>query len=62
MFRAMFSPETCRAEFKKINTQKLLHLVGYLHRCINDARSHKHQKRLYVSPHVTSPKSLDAFR
>jgi hypothetical protein len=26
------SPETCRAEFKKINKRKLLHLVGYLHR------------------------------
>jgi hypothetical protein len=28
---------------KKINKRKLLHLVGYLHRCINGARSHKHQ-------------------
>jgi len=26
-----------------INKRSLLHLVGCLHRCSNDARSHKHQ-------------------
>jgi hypothetical protein len=29
---AKTSAETCRADFKKINKRKLLHLVGYLHR------------------------------
>ena len=39
---ANLSPETCRADLKKINkTIKLLHVVGCL-RHINDARSHKH--------------------
>ena len=28
---------------KKVNKRNLLHLVGCLHRCSNDARSHKHQ-------------------
>jgi len=29
--------------FKKINKRNLLHLVGCLHRCSNDVRSHKYQ-------------------
>jgi len=37
------SPEICRADLKKINKRNLLHLVGCLHRCSNDARSHKHE-------------------
>jgi len=40
-------PEACRADpnrsIKKINKRKLLHFVGCLHRCSDDARSHKRQ-------------------
>jgi hypothetical protein len=42
------SPETCRADLIKIIERKLLHLVGYLQRCINNARSHKHQVQQYI--------------
>ena len=37
------SPETCWADLKRLTDEKLLHLVGCLHRCTSDARSHKHQ-------------------
>jgi hypothetical protein len=37
---------------KKINKRKLLHIVGSLHRCINYARSHKHQVHCAVSFHL----------
>jgi len=32
--------------------KKLLHLVGCLHRCTDDARSHKHQINLVTSSHL----------
>ena len=39
--------QTCRADFKRLIKRlimkKLLHLVGYLHHCTSDARSHRHQ-------------------
>jgi hypothetical protein len=38
---AKLSPETCRADLKGSIKPKLLHLVGCLYCCINDARSHK---------------------
>jgi hypothetical protein len=34
--------------FKEINKGKLLQLFGYLYRCVNDARSHKHQVPNYL--------------
>ena len=37
------SPETCRADLKRLINVRLLHLVGCLHRYTNDARPHKHQ-------------------
>jgi hypothetical protein len=38
--------------FKNINKRKLLHLVGYLHHCINDARSHKHQVKKKICSNI----------
>ena len=37
------SPETCRADLKKLIKKRLLHLVGCLFCFTNDALSHKHQ-------------------
>jgi len=40
---AYLSPETCRADLKRLINEKLLYLLGCLHHCTNDARSHKHR-------------------
>ena len=40
------SPETCWADYNYQQNLLLLHLVGCLYYCINDARSHKHQIRI----------------
>ena len=37
------SPETCRVDLKKLIKEKLLHLVGCLHHCTGDVRSHRRQ-------------------
>jgi len=34
-----------------INKLLLLHVVGCLHYCINDARSHKHHMQLHIFTH-----------
>jgi len=42
--------EQIQIDNKKINTRKLLHLVGCSHRCSNDARSHKRKKIRHIRP------------
>ena len=45
---ANLSPETCRTELKRLIKEKLLHLVGYLHRCTKMMHGHTNTKFCYI--------------
>ena len=43
------SPETCRAELKRLIKEKLLHLFGYLHRCTKMMHGHTNIEFKFLS-------------
>ena len=47
---ANLSPETCRADLKGLINEKVLHLVGYLHRCTKMMHCHTNMKTDTTAP------------